>query len=590
MDGIMPNKLAHPKSSLKTTLLILGLIPLLSGISGLVGWTTEQEFLTSLRPGLVPIAPTSAILFIALSLGYLMHLHGLKKPAYKAIAGGLGFLATVAGLGLFILSIFRIYPDFIFPGPENTTLYTGKDIGHMSPVSALLFIVLGVTFIIFRYLSKSTYSVVIPTVLSGFALLLSSVLFIGYLIGKPFFYEMNILPPAMNTTLSFLALSAAFTLESFFYERHKVSDAISAINDRFRNAFEHSAEGKSMVYPDGTYQVNQAFADMLGYSITELGSMSWKAITHPDDREMSQYIMDRMVQEHLETSRFEKRYIHKNGPIVWVDLQNYLQRDPMGNPMYFITSASDITATKAMQEQLIQAKELAERSDQLKDAFIANMSHEIRTPLNAILGFSDLIRDELEQSGSNEYHSYFDIIRSSSMRLMRTVDMIMNVSRLQVGAYDLHPVRLDLGKMINELVREYRLQATNKGLVIDFKNQITDSEITSDEYCTVHAISNLIDNAVKYTRAGNILLTLYRSENGPICLDVKDSGIGISDEFLTQIFNPFTQEEMSSTRKFEGIGLGLSIAYRMLGVTGSMLSVQSKKGKGTTFTVTFPGN
>jgi signal transduction histidine kinase len=256
--------------------------------------------------------------------------------------------------------------------------------------------------------------------------------------------------------------------------------------------------------------------------------------------------------------------------------------------LYFINSASDITATKDLQEQLIQARDQAERANKLKDAFIANMSHEIRTPLNAILGFSDLLHDEISQKGLLEYESYFDIIQSSGIRLMRTVDMILNISRLQVGAYIQHPVRLSLSKMITDLVNEYRLPATKKGLTIEFQSRVNEPEILADEYCILHSISNLIDNAIKYTRSGSIHLTLYHSENQLICLEVKDTGIGIAEEYMTQIFNPFTQEETSSTRNFEGIGLGLSLAYRMLGVTGSTLSVKSLKGQGTTFTITFP--
>jgi signal transduction histidine kinase len=166
--------------------------------------------------------------------------------------------------------------------------------------------------------------------------------------------------------------------------------------------------------------------------------------------------------------------------------------------------------------------------------------------------------------------------------------MILNVSRLQVGAYEVHPVKIKLSRMINDLVTEYRLPAMNKGLLIKFENQLDNPEILVDEYCILHAISNLIDNAVKYTHSGSILLTLYHSEKKTVCLDVKDTGIGISEEFLTQIFNPFTQEDTSNTREFEGIGLGLSIAYKMLAVTGSKLTVKSEKGMGTTFTVTFP--
>jgi PAS domain S-box-containing protein len=389
-------------------------------------------------------------------------------------------------------------------------------------------------------------------------------------------------------TVSVLILFGRQTRLRYYKKQLLSSEKLRMAEEQFRNAFEHSSVGKTMIYVDGRYMVNQAFAEMLGYSIAELEGKSWNDITHPDDRQKNLDTMDLMIGGEKESVRFEKRYLHRDGHSVWVDLQSYLQRDKDENPIYFITSASNISEYKLMEEQLIRSKEEAERSNRLKDAFIANISHEIRTPLNAIIGFSDLIRDEMEEQKIGDYTSYFEIIHSSGNRLTRTVDMILNLSRLQVGEYEPHVTDLRPDGIIRGLIAEYRLVAQKKGLEINYENSVGDKGIRGDDYCVTHSISNLIDNAVKYTQTGLIRIMLYESPEGNVCLDVKDTGIGISDEFMPQLFNPFTQEDPGSTRRFEGIGLGLSIVYRLLTVTGATITARSNKGEGTTFTITFP--
>lgn len=392
----------------------------------------------------------------------------------------------------------------------------------------------------------------------------------------------------LSLTVTILILFSRQSKLRFFKDQLHSAEKLRLAEEQFRNAFEHSSVGKTMVYMNGRYLVNQSFAGMLGYTMEELNNKSWDQITHPDDQAMSRQIMNSMVSGEMDSYRFEKRYLHKDGQAIWVDLHTYLQRDKAGKPIYFITSASNISDYKELQEQLIRSKEEAELSNKLKDAFIANISHEIRTPLNAILGFTDLVRDEMDEMEITGFDNYFDIIRGSGQRLTRTVDMILNLSRLQVGAYQPHFIEMQLDAVVQSLISEYRLTAQKKGISIVFENQLGTVMVRTDEYCLVHSISNLIDNAVKYTPSGSVRVNLYRNAEEFVCLDVADTGIGISEEFMSQVFSPFTQEEPGSTRRFEGIGLGLSIAYRLLSVTGATIRVKSRKGEGTLFTVTFP--
>ena len=236
---------------------------------------------------------------------------------------------------------------------------------------------------------------------------------------------------------------------------------------------------------------------------------------------------------------------------------------------------------------LIRAKELAEKSNKLKDAFISNISHEIRTPLNGILGMTSLIKESLAQYVSKDEVDYFNAIDSSSKRIVRTTDMILNFSRLQVGEFSVSKKLLKLPAIINNLMTEYKSTADINSLEFTFENKCGDGSILADSYCISHAISNLIDNALKYTQKGFVKVTLYKDVNGTLILDVKDSGIGIEEKYLKHLFEPYTQEEIGYSRPYEGIGLGLSLVKKFLDLNSSSISVVSKKGEGTTFTIHF---
>src|ERR1035437_4582096 len=179
----------------------------------------------------------------------------------------------------------------------------------------------------------------------------------------------------------------------------------------------------------------------------------------------------------------------------------------------------DITERKHIEQALIRAKETAESANKLKDAFIANISHEIRTPLNGILGMSSLIRETFHDNIKKEDEELFEGMDYSCQRLIRTVDMILNYSRMQVGEFSLFRKNLELSAICINLVTECAVAAQNKSLELAFQNNCGDANLFADEYSITMAISNLIDNAIKYTPKGFVNVILYKGENDDIMLD-----------------------------------------------------------------------
>ena len=211
-------------------------------------------------------------------------------------------------------------------------------------------------------------------------------------------------------------------------ERKLVEEAIIESEKRFRTIFENSMVGKSLTYLDGTIKTNHAFCEIVGYSEEELSKLKWQTITHPDDVSRDEGIVKSILSGEKLYDRWEKRYIRKNGDLVWVYISTTLQRDKQGKPLYFITSIFDITERKLAEQELIIAKEHAEESDRLKSAFLANMSHEIRTPMNGILGFASLLKEP--NLTGDEQQNYIRIIEKSGARMLNIINDIVDISKI----------------------------------------------------------------------------------------------------------------------------------------------------------------
>ncbi|MGE5365260.1 MAG: ATP-binding protein [Bacteroidota bacterium] len=288
-----------------------------------------------------------------------------------------------------------------------------------------------------------------------------------------------------------------------------------------------------------------------------------------------------------ETLRFESMSIVSNR-MVTVDVSVKPVADDSGRIVYLIAEGRDISDIKNTQRELVRAKEKAEISDRLKSEFLAQVSHEIRTPINTILSFASLLKLELESLISNDLADGFNIIENGGKRLIRTIDLILNMSEVQTGHYDLNMQEMDLYKnILMNIYTEFNVNAQVKGLEFSIKNESGNSRVYCDHYTVTQIFVNLIDNAIKYTKEGRISVCLHQSDR-QLVVDVTDTGIGISEEYMKNLFTPFSQEESGYTRRFEGNGLGLALVKKYCELNNAEISVKSTKGQGTTFSVSFP--
>jgi signal transduction histidine kinase len=238
-------------------------------------------------------------------------------------------------------------------------------------------------------------------------------------------------------------------------------------------------------------------------------------------------------------------------------------------------------------EELKQAKETAEKSDKLKGEFLAQMSHEIRTPINGLVGYLSLIKEDCEGKLSPHLGNCFYFMDSSAKRIIRTVDEILNMSELQTGNYKPNFQRVDILPLIKKIFIDYSQIVEQKKIVFTFHNTCDDTTTTCDEYSVTQIIYHLVDNAIKFTEHGKVTLTLFKNEERKIIFKIEDSGIGISEKFLLEVFEPFLQEDQGYSRKYEGNGLGLALVNKFCKLNDIKFDIVSKKGVGTSCTVIF---
>lgn len=363
--------------------------------------------------------------------------------------------------------------------------------------------------------------------------------------------------------------------------RKKVESELRESENKFRRIFE--IENDSLFLVDikshEILEVNNAVFDLYGYTRKELIKRNFYSLSTNPQRLYS-YIAKR-------TTRINNEHaLLKNGDICPVELS--LAYFIWKGKQVMLAAVRDISERHRFQQELVYAKEKAEESDRLKSAFLANMSHEIRTPLNAIVGFSRLLARKNYEEEKRKL--FINDIQANSNQLLTIINDILDISKIESGQFILSVESVCINKVLQELYDSFSVQLKDKeiSLLIDTPLPDADVMIEIDEVRLKQVISNLLHNAIKFTEKGFVRFGYYIDKETDITFFVEDTGIGISPEKHSVIFEHFRQEDDTTTRKYGGTGLGLSISRRLLQLMNGRIWLESEKGKGATFFVSVP--
>jgi PAS domain S-box-containing protein len=313
---------------------------------------------------------------------------------------------------------------------------------------------------------------------------------------------------------------------------------------------------------------------------------------HPDDR---QQVMEALTQTLHEGAEYhpEYRIIHPDGTIRWLNSRGNLIRDEAGNPLRFTGVSIDITDGKQVEEALRKSKQVAEDANRAKSQFLANMSHELRTPLNAIIGYSEMLQEDAQDLGYDDFVPDLDKIHSAGKHLLALINDILDISKIEAGKMELYLETFEIEQILFEVESTIRPLIEKNGNHLQIQRPPQLGSMNADLTKLRQALFNLLSNAAKFTEQGTITLNViadcdFGSKSDWITFQVSDTGIGMTLEQVEKVFQAFTQADASTTRKYGGTGLGLAITRHFCQMMGGDITVSSELGVGSTFTIRLP--
>lgn len=350
---------------------------------------------------------------------------------------------------------------------------------------------------------------------------------------------------------------------------------------------EHAKDAIIVTDPNGLVTwVNKGFERLSGYSLQEMVGKSPGSVLQ--GKETCPYAVQRISNAIEKQNNIESTILnyHKNGTPYWIDMIITPILDEDDHLNCYIAVERDITKKIQLEKKLEQSVERANVANDAKSTFLATMSHELRTPLNGILGMAQIMRGETTNS---EHKEQLEVLLESGDHLTSLLDDILDFSKIEQNKLELDAVPFHFKQILTPIISTYQLLCDEKGIELEIDNQIPDHLVFLADISRIRQIIfNLMSNAVKFTANGNVQLRCSCKSEAyntyDITVEIEDSGIGIAQDRLVYIFDPFIQAESSTTRNFGGTGLGLAIVKQLVELMGGTISVSSNLGIGTCFT------
>ncbi len=363
---------------------------------------------------------------------------------------------------------------------------------------------------------------------------------------------------------------------------------VSQLELQYRMLFEQSKDAITIVSEDGQFlEANHAFSSMMECSREDVFAMKpvdfWL-----NEQERRNWL--KLIEEKGSITDYHSKQKTKNGKILDLNLTTNATTTEDGSVVY-LSILRDITKKLENEQKLLIAKNEAEQASLAKSNFLANMSHEIRTPMNGIIGMTNIV---LESDLTDEQRNYLIMVRSSADRLLDIINNILDFSKIEAGRLELEEVTFDIRDKCDELLSLMEIKARNNNVRLSLKMaEDIPRKIIGDSTRLMQILINLTNNAIKFSRDGKVSIQVNADKVSPpnilpVSIKVNDTGIGIPKEKQDAIFESFAQADISTTRKYGGTGLGLTISAQLCRLMGGKIGLKSEPEKGATFWFTIP--
>ena len=380
-------------------------------------------------------------------------------------------------------------------------------------------------------------------------------------------------------------------------ERAAAETALRESEAHLAGIFAQTGSGFAESDLEGRFlSVNDRFCTLTGRSRAELLTLGKVDVTHMEDRPATRAALAR-VRDTGQPTTVEKRYVRPNGDAVWVANTispiHALGSRAAGGGQSLLTVAIDISAQKQIERDLLVARDQAEEANLAKSNFIANMSHELRTPLSAIIGYSEMLQEEVADGAEPaEFAADMGKIESNARHLLGLINDVLDLSKIESGKMEVYAETFGVEETARDVAATVTSLIGKKGNRLELDIGAGLGTAHSDVVKIRQVLLNLLSNAAKFTENGVITLGARRAEDDPdtLVFQVRDNGIGMTPEQLARLFQRFSQADASTTRRFGGTGLGLSITKAFMAMMGGTVTVDSVYGQGTTFTVRLPAS
>jgi len=574
----------HPTDWFEIAAHLCGAATASIGALALAGWVTGLRELAGVSEDWIPMAPNTALAFIALGTAMALVQHGSRRGVVIAkLLSAAVALVALARLSESATGVDLGVDRWIFNVPaESLGLIP---VGKMAFVTALNLLYASVALLLIAFARWRLVAEALAVVV-GFV---GMVFILGYLYQAPLLYRGSVIPMAVTTAVAFCFLGAGALMA---VAGRDLAVRRRAAQQLHLQAAALNAAATSILITDRQGSIiwcNPAFAEMTGYTPQEVIGQNPRILkSGKHDAAFYQHLWRRIAAgRNWHGEIINKR---KDGSLYTQEITITPVRDAQGGIAHFVAIEQDITLRKRAETELRRARDAAEAANRAKSIFLANMSHELRTPLNSVIGFANVLMKNRSGKLDAADLGFLERIAANGKHLLGMIEQVLELSDIEAHRVQVRTAPVALDRLVLAVIAGFDFQLRDRPLTLSAELPDRIAPLETDEVKFKQVFVTLVGNALKFTERGSVVVrvTVDETTRQPVRVDVADTGIGIPKDRLAAIFEAFQQADFSMARKYGGVGLGLTLAKALCDLMDCRIEVRSEAGKGSTFSVVLP--